>query len=254
MKETHSGKGPDEDSGKLKKELGLFDVYCISTGAMFSSGIFLLPGLATAEAGPSVVLAYLIAGFLMIPSIFAILELSTALPRAGGPYYFLDRSLGPAMGTVTGLGSWLALVFKSAFALVGMGAYLAAAPSLAQYMTHGGAGTEWFIKILAILLAVVFILVNIFGSKESTFLQKILVVGLLGVMGLFILQGFWYIFERMSLADLSERYSPFLHEHNGLHGLISTVGMVFISYAGLTHITSVSEEVKKNLKRPCRLE
>lgn len=50
-----SGKasGGKSGGGKLKKELGLFDVYVISTGAMFSSGFFLLPGLATASAGPS---------------------------------------------------------------------------------------------------------------------------------------------------------------------------------------------------------
>ncbi len=41
---------------RLKKNLGLFDVYAISTGAMFSSGFFLLPGLAAAKAGPAVVL------------------------------------------------------------------------------------------------------------------------------------------------------------------------------------------------------
>ena len=243
---VHSGRGPqDKGSNNLKKELGLFDVYCISTGAMFSSGFFLLPGLATAGGGPSTVLAYLIAGCLMIPSMFGIIELSTALPRAGGPYYFMDRSLGPAMGMVTGLGSWMALVLKSAFALVGMGAYLAAAPGLAQYLTHGAAETQWLIKALAVVWTVVFAGLNIFGAKESTFLQKILVVGLLAILGFFVLQGFWYIYEWMSWEDLSAQYSPFLHERNGLHGLISTVGLVFISFAGLTHVTSVSEEVKR---------
>ena len=92
--------------GKLKKELGLFDVYVISTGAMFSSGFFLLPGL-TGYAGPSTVLAYLLAGILIIPAMPA-WPSSTALPRAGGTYYFIDRSLGPMFGTV-GLGTWLAL-------------------------------------------------------------------------------------------------------------------------------------------------
>ena len=92
---------------------------------MFSSGFFLLPGLASAQAGPSVVLAYLIGGIMVLPAMLSAAELSTAMPRAGGPYYFLDRSLGPMVGTVGGLGTWMALIFKSAFALVGMGAYLA---------------------------------------------------------------------------------------------------------------------------------
>ena len=93
-------------TARLRKELGLLDVYAISTGAMFSSGFFLLPGLAAAETGPSVPLAYLVAGLFILPAMFAVAELSTAMPRAGGAYYFLDRALGPLVGTVGGLGTW----------------------------------------------------------------------------------------------------------------------------------------------------
>ena len=113
-----------EGPKRLRKELGLFDVYAISTGAMFSSGFFLLPGLAAAKTGPSVALAYLVAGLFILPAMFSVAELATAMPRAGGAYYFLDRALGPLVGTVGGLGTWFALGLKSAFALVGMGAYL----------------------------------------------------------------------------------------------------------------------------------
>ena len=109
---------------KLDRSLGLFDVYSISTGAMFSSGLFLLPGLAAFTTGESVFLAYFFAGFLIMPAMYAMAELSTAMPKAGGTYYFLDRAMGPLMGTIGGLGSWVAVVFKSAFALVGMGAYI----------------------------------------------------------------------------------------------------------------------------------
>ena len=88
------------NTARLKKQLGLWDVYAISTGAMFSSGFFLLPGFATAYAGPSTVIAYLIAGLLVVPAMLCMAELSTALPRAGGAYYFIDRSMGPAVGTI----------------------------------------------------------------------------------------------------------------------------------------------------------
>ncbi len=108
-------------SKRLKKELSLFGVYAIATGTTLSAGFFLLPGLAAAEAGPAVVLCYLIAAVLLLPATFSIVELATAMPRAGGAYYFLDRSLGPLAGTIGGFGTWLALVLKSAFALVGMG-------------------------------------------------------------------------------------------------------------------------------------
>ena len=112
------------NGGDLTRSLGLRHVFVISTGAMLSSGLFLLPGLAAAEAGPSAVLAYAIAGLLAVPAMLAVAELSTAMPRAGGAYYFLERALGPAVGTVAGMATWLSLVLKDAFALVGMSAYL----------------------------------------------------------------------------------------------------------------------------------
>jgi amino acid transporter len=125
---------------RLSKELGLLDVYAISTGAMFSSGFFLLPGVAAAGTGPSVILAYLLAGIFILPAMLSVAELSTAMPRAGGAYYFLDRSLGPLVGTVGGLGAWFGLVLKSAFALVGMGAYLAL---VAPRRAAGSSGSWW---------------------------------------------------------------------------------------------------------------
>lgn len=167
-----------DGSQKLRKELGLADVYAISTGAMFSSGFFLLPGLAAAQAGPAVILAYLLAGFLIVPAMLSAAELSTAMPRAGGAYYFLDRSLGPMAGTVGGLGTWIALVFKSAFALIGVGAYLAVyveVPTLE----------------VALILTVAFVVLNIVGAKETTRLQRMLVWTLVGVLAGFVLLGGW---------------------------------------------------------------
>ena len=108
-------------SKRLKKELSLFGVYAIATGTTLSAGFFLLPGLAAQEAGPAVVFSYIIAAAFLVPAMLSIVELATAMPRAGGAYYFLDRSLGPVAGTIGGLGTWLALVLKTAFALVGMG-------------------------------------------------------------------------------------------------------------------------------------
>lgn len=229
----------------LKKDLGLWDVFAISTGAMFSSGFFLLPGLATAYAGPSTVLAYLVAGILMIPAMLSMSELSTALPRAGGTYYFLDRSLGPGAGTIGGLGTWLALVLKSAFALLGMGAYLAIAPGVASFLPGDPALQLWVIKGLAVALTVAFAALNIFGAKETTRLQGLLVVALLSVLAFFVVQGLYYVCFRVPGEELKQQFTPFMHQENGFSGFFATVGLVFVSYAGLTKVASVSEEVKR---------
>lgn len=212
---------------RLSKKLTLFDVYAVSTGAMFSSGFFLLPGIAAMETGNSVYLSYLVAGFLILPSMLTVAELATAMPRAGGAYYFLDRSLGPLVGTIGGLGSWIALIFKSAFALIGMGAYLSLYIDLPMLP-------------LALVLTVVFGLLNIFGAKETAFLQRLLVSALVLIMGYFLIEGVDYLTGNSVLPEMQE--SNFLT--NGMNGFISTVGLVFVSYAGLTKVASIAEEVQ----------
>ncbi|MEX0773407.1 MAG: amino acid permease [Balneolales bacterium] len=220
----------ENTSKKLKKELGLFDLYTISTGAMFSSGFFLLPGLASAQAGPSVILAYLLGGLMVLPAMLSVAELSTAMPKAGGPYYFLDRSLGPMAGTVGGLGTCFALIFKSAFALIGMGAYLAIF-------------IDVNIKIVAVILTLVFMVMNIIGAKKTSRLQGILVMLLVIILVFFVVQGLGEVFS-LGLTEVNRtQMTPFMPF--GLEGLVSTIGFVFVSYAGLTQVASVAEEVKK---------
>ena len=214
----------------LKKTLTLYDVYAISTGAMFSSGFFLLPGIAAAETGPSVILAYLVAGLLILPSMYSMAELSTAMPKAGGTYYFLDRALGPLAGTVGGLGTWLALVFKSAFALIGMGAYLAIYADVP-------------VKPLAAALTLAFGTLNIVGAKESSVLQRMLVTVLVAVLGFYAAQGVLSVWGGQSAAGgAAGEFTPFFTE--GTRGFLATIGIVFVSYAGLTKVASVAEEVE----------
>ena len=219
----------EQNNNKLKRELKLFDVYAISTGAMFSSGFFLLPGLASAQAGPAVVLAYLMGGILVIPAMLSVAELSTALPKAGGAYYFLDRSLGPMVGTIGGIGNWFTLVFKSAFALVGMGAYL--------FLF-----VELNITTLAIILTLVFTFTNIFGAKQTSKLQVSLVALLVIILTFFVILGLGEVFGPGFVESQQNQFVPFLPQ--GLEGLAVTIGLVFVSYGGLTKVASVSEEVQ----------
>ncbi|MFW5762164.1 MAG: amino acid permease [Cyclobacteriaceae bacterium] len=216
---------------KLKKELGLFDVFAISTGAMFSSGFFLLPGIASHYTGPSVFLAYLLAGILILPAMFSIAEISTALPRSGGVYFFLDRSLGPVMGTIGGLGTYFALMLKTAFAIIGIGAYAAIFWSVPT-------------KTVAIVATLFFMVLNLVGAKKTSAFQKIFVVFLLVILIIFILDGLFSIFTADSDTKqlVSSQFTPFFS--NGIEGLFTTVGFVFVSYLGLTQIASVAEEIK----------
>jgi len=207
---------------KLKKELQLIDVYAIAAGTTLSAGFFLLPGLAAQQAGPAIVIAYVIAAIPLIPAMLSIVELATAMPRAGGVYYFLDRSLGPLVGTIGGLGTWLALILKVAFALIGMGAYISLfIPGLS-------------IVPIAIVLAIILGALNIFGTKKSGRFQIILVVGLLLILTLFIGEG---------IPELNyEHFNNFFA--SGFDSIMATAGLVYISYVGVTNVASLSEEVK----------
>lgn len=215
---------------RLRKELKLFDVFALATGTTLSAGFFLLPGLAAQEAGPALVLAYLLAAVPLIPAMVSIVELATAMPRAGGLYYFLDRSLGPLVGTIGGLGTWLVLMLKVAFALVGMGAYL----------------RLFFADLpiipVAIGLAVALGVLNLFGAKLSGQFQVIAVVGLLAILGMFLGTGLPVV--------RPERFAELLG--SGWSSILSATGLVYISYIGVTQIASLSEEVsdpERNLPR-----
>lgn len=214
---------------RLQKELTLFDVYVISTGAMISSGFFLLPGIAASYAGPSVFIAYGLAGLLMVPAMLSKAELATAMPRAGGTYYYLDRTLGPLVGTIGGISTWLTLVLKSAFALIGMGAYVALVLDVPLIET-------------AMVFTVIFAALNIAGAKEASGLVRVLVIGLLLILAFFIVHGVADVVATQRSVFPAARFSPLLP--NGIDGMLATVGLVFVSFIGLTKVASLAEEVK----------
>ena len=216
--------------GKLKKELRLLDVYAIATGTTLSAGFFLLPGLAAQQAGPALILSYLIAALPLLPATLSIIELATAMPRAGGVYYFLDRTLGPYFGTIGGIGTWLALILKVAFSLIGMGAYIAIFIPDVPILT------------VAIVLAILLGILNIFGAKKSGRLQIVLVMALLAILVVFISGGVVSL-ERVNFKNFFSA---------GFDSIFATAGLVYISYVGVTKVASLSEEVKdpeKNLPR-----
>ncbi|TET06336.1 MAG: amino acid permease [Candidatus Atribacteria bacterium] len=212
-------------SYKLKKELGLLSLFCIASGAMISSGLFILPGIVFASAGPSVIISYLLASFLMIPAMFSKAELATAMPKAGGNYFFIDRSMGPWMGTLGGLSDWFSLSLKSTFALLGIGIF-------ALILNPGI--TEMQIKFIAVICCLFSTIVNTLGVKLAGRFQIVMVIALLILLTFYIIYG--------SFSIQLHRYTPFMSL--GLGPVFTTAGFVFISYAGLTKIASIAEEVK----------
>lgn len=205
----------------LKKELTLLDVFCVASGAMISSGLFILPGLAFAKAGPAVILSYMLAGIFCLPTLLSMAELTTAMPKAGGDYFYIMRGFGPLLGTVAGFSSWFSLSLKGAFALIGMGAYLSIITNIPLHT-------------IALFCCLFFITLNLIGVKEAGRFQVFLVLGLLGVLLSYVLWG-------MKTVN-SLNFSPFFAK--GLGSMFATASFVFISYGGLTKVAALAEETK----------
>ncbi len=209
----------------MNKPLGFLDVFCIASGAMISSGIFILPGLAFAQAGPAVVVAYFLAGVLALIGVFSVVELATAMPKAGGDYYFVTRSLGPLVGTIAGLLSWIALSLKTAFAVFGLAEviYLLSDGRIPLFAT-------------AVPVIVFFVYLNIKGAGAAAKLEVVLVLCLLALMG-------FYFFIGAPNIQMSH-FHPFISGEGGFNAILSTTGFVFVSFGGLLNIATISEEVR----------
>lgn len=209
----------------LKKDLLLIDVFAIAAGAMVSSGLFVLPGIAFAMTGPSVIVSYFFAGLLMIPAALSQSELASAMPQSGGGYFFITRSMGPFAGVFAGLSDWFSIGLKAAFALVGLG-------TLAKLALPNA--DEWTIKAVAIGACLAFTLLNLLTVKGTGRFQVFMVLGLLAILASYVLTSMFEV--------QATNFSPFLYDSYGTIFIVS--GMVFVSYGGLTKVANVSGEVR----------
>ena len=205
----------------MERKLNFLDVFSIASGAMISSGIFVLPAIAYLHTGSSLYISYLIGGIIALIGILSIAELSSAMPKAGGDYYFISRSFGPLMGTINGFLSWFALSLKSAFAIYGLSGVIYLLTGISMPLT-------------AVLATVFFVLLNIVGVKKAALLELILVAFLISIMIAYIIIGFPSI--------NTSHFVPFAPK--GINSILSTAGFVFISFGGLLKIASIAEEVK----------
>ena len=208
----------------LKKSLGLVDVFCLSVGAMISAGIFLLPGVAFSHIGPAIIFSYLLGGLFATFGTFSALELATAMPQAGGVYYFTTRSLGPLAGTVSGILDWASLSLKSAFAIYGTAQIVNQFfPSLPPVPV--GIGITMF-----------FLGVNLLSTEAAALLQQIMVYFLLAIMVTYV--GFGML--HLQVAS----FSPFFFNGKGIFSIFTESGFIFVSFGGLLGVISVAEEVR----------
>jgi len=202
----------------LKKDLIHKDVFYIAARAMIFSGLFLLPGIAFGS--------YALAVLFMIPTMLSELELSTVIPKSGEKYFSADRSLGPLVGTMAGLGNWFSIALKSSFALMGIGAFTI------LFFPASGEGT---MKIVSLAFCLLFTILSMINVKSTGKIRNWIASGFFAILILYIGMGLQFI-------NLS-RFHPFTPM--GKSASLAIAGLVFLSYGGLIKVADFGEEVRE---------
>ena len=209
-----------------KRKLGFLGVFCIACGAMIGPGLFVLPGLAFAQAGKAVVLAYALAAVAVIPAMLSRAELATVTSRGAGGF-FAWRGMGPLPGTLAGLACWFSSALIGAFALVGMAAI--------ARLVWPGLG-EWSIKGVAIGCCVLLIVLNAAGARSPRGVRITLAVAVVGVLAALVGLGL------VTGGIRAEHFADFMAA--GTRGVLGAVALVIISFAGVTRAAGAPEDIR----------
>ena len=259
--------------GGLKKTLGAFDLIILGVGAIIGSGIFTVVGIAavgspeSAGSGPSLILSMIIASMACIFSALCYSEFASMLPVAGSAYLYTYATMGEFMAWMIGwilmleyLVAYIAVV--SAWSgyfmqfLKGFGAFLPdwlVNPPV--YLIHDYStavneitkqgldansviphflGIPVCINIPSLVITIILISILIKGIQESTKMAGLMVAIKLGVVGLFVFTGMFYI--------KPQNWTPFAP--NGLEGMFMGAFIIFFAYIGFDAIATAAEETK----------
>ena len=225
---------------QIKRSLSLIGVIIVTVAASIGAGLFVLPSFAVAIMGPGIWLAFLIAGIVFLPGAISKSELSSAMPINGGAYVYVERSFGPLIGTISGLGLWASFLLKSAFALIGFSAYMYAVTNYLDISTN----TTLVIMAALFLITVL----NIFGIKKvKAFQTPILALTTVLILIICIIQLFDANIDFSRPIDGAfdvSRNDPVL--------VAESAALVFVAYAGIYKAGAIGGEVKepeKNLPK-----
>ena len=222
----------------IKRSLTLVGVIIVTVAASIGSGLFVLPSFAADVMGPGIWLAFLLAGIVFLPGALSKSELASAMPSNGGAYVYLERSFGPIIGTISGLGLWASFLLKSAFALIGFSAYMYAVTNYLDITTN-----TTFVIMSALALITI---LNIFGIKKvKAFQTPILALTTILILVICVIQLFDASFDFSRPIDGAfdvSRDDPLL--------VAEAAALVFVAYAGIYKAGALGGEVKdpkKNL-------
>jgi amino acid transporter/nucleotide-binding universal stress UspA family protein len=234
------------DQVELSREMGVLSATMIGVGAMIGAGIFVLTGIAAGEAGPGLLLVFLLNGVVTAFTAMTYAELSSAIPEAGGGYLWVKHALPSINGFLSGWMSWFAHAVAGSLYALGFGAYFGLLLEAYNISVFGLSQGD-LIKLLAVVIALIFIYINYLGASETGAIANIIGFIKIAILGIFVVSGLFTMYNR---PEFYANFDPFLP--NGFGGVFAAMGLTFIAFEGYEVIAQTAEEIKnpkKNLPK-----
>ncbi len=229
----------------LKRSIGTFQLTMFGVGSTIGTGIFFVMSQAVPEAGPGVIVSFLIAGVAAGLAAICYAELASAVPVSGSSYSYAYTTMGE--GVAVGVAACLLLEYgvSTAAVAVSWSGYLnKLLDNLFGFkLPHALSAAPWdmrpgYVNLPAIILITMCALLLIRGASESARVNAIMVLIKLGVLVMFVIIAST-AFGTSQLRD----FAPF-----GIAGIGSAAGTIFFSYIGLDAVSTAGDEVKNPQK------
>ena len=237
-----------EEKTTLSRNLGVFQLTMMGAGMMIGAGVFVATGIAIGKSGPGgILLAFALNGLIAIFTAMSFAELCSAMPEAGGAYAQVKKAFGGFTGFISGWMNWFALSVAGSLYSITFSKYTLHLLETFEFFNRLNLNTGLWEKILAVVVALVFIFINYKGvedtGKSSTIiaLGQTVTLGIIGVLGVAV-----------ALKDPSRltNFSPFAQ--SGWMGVLLAMGFTYVGFEGFEVIGHAGEEAinpRKNIPR-----
>ena len=251
-----------QTNSELTRDLSEFNIIMIGVGGMIGAGIFILTGVAAGYAGPALILAFLLNGFISIFISMAYAELGSAIPEAGGGFLWIRSTMGKFQGFMSGWMSWFAHIVAGGLYALGFGSFtflvikdIFGFPENGIYLFNLNIDFSilHFSKpiyliatnieiFFAIIIILIFIGINYIGSSETGSAETIVTMIKLIIISFYIICGL-YVFILNPVTRGQHLIPGGTFFPTGVNGLVLAMGLTFIAFEGYEIIVQSGEEV-----------
>lgn len=213
----------------LKRDVGVFGAASIGIANIIGAGIFVLSGVAAGLAGPSVILSFLMAGFVSLLTAVSSSELASYITETGASYSYAKRAFGKFPAFLVGWFFYFDQIVGAAAVSVGFAAYFS--------VLLGLQGTTALI-LAAVGMPLVMLVLNLVGIKQVSGVASVMVLIKIFAIILVVFLGVFFLVNHFD----PKHYTPFFA--TGFGGTLNGAAVIFFAFAGFNTVSMLSEEVR----------